>query len=242
VIKVCLIGYGKWGKKIYQKTKKIFDYKFILKKKDTIYNYIDNIDWIIVASPTNTHFKIVKKYLSLKKNVFCEKPITYDFKQVKLLYKLALKNNVKLIVSDFSDYKKNILFLEDNYFVRTKYSSSDKNLKSKRIDLLYRFAYHDFGLIYNLVKNQKIISIKIISRKKILNFSISFEKNNFNFLYDSLNKKKRYSLNNKTLYQKKDLIKKMYKELIINKKKIKSNQLRSLFIINLIEKVKKKIL
>ena len=159
-----------------------------------------------------------------------------------MLYKLALKNNVKLIVSDFSDYKKNILFLEDNYFVRTKYSSSDKNLKSKRIDLLYRFAYHDFGLIYNLVKNQKIISIKIISRKKILNFSISFEKNNFNFLYDSLNKKKRYSLNNKTLYQKKDLIKKMYKELITNKKKIKSNQLRSLFIINLIEKVKKKIL
>ncbi len=242
MIKVCLIGYGKWGKKIYQKTKKIFDYKLILKKKDTIYNSMDNIDWFIVASPTNTHFKIIKKCLSLKKNVFCEKPITYDFKQVKLLYKLALKNNVRLIVSDFSDYKKNVIFFKNNFFIRTKYSSADKNLKSKRIDLLYRFAYHDFGLIYNLVKNQKIISIKVNNCKKILSFSVNFEKNNFNFYYDSLNKKKKYSLNNKTLYQKKDLIKKMYKELILNKNKIKSNQLRSLFIINLIEKIKKKIL
>ena len=34
--KVCLIGYGKWGQKIYKKTNKIFDYKYVLRKKNSL--------------------------------------------------------------------------------------------------------------------------------------------------------------------------------------------------------------
>ena len=129
-----------------------------------------------------------------------------------------------------------------NFFIRTKYSIADKSIKSKRVDLLYRFAYHDFGLIYNLVKKQKLISVKIHDCKKKLNFTINYEKNIFNFFYDSLCKKKKYSCNDKSLYQKNDLIKKMYCELLTNKKKIKLNKLRSLFVIKLIDKIKKEIL
>ena len=69
--KVCLIGYGKWGQKIYKKTNKIFDYKYVLRKKNSLKKkYLDNVDWVIVASPNKTHFKIVKKCLLNKKNVF----------------------------------------------------------------------------------------------------------------------------------------------------------------------------
>lgn len=242
MIKVCLIGYGNWGKKVYQKTKDKIEYISILGKNDLINKYLSQVDWIIITTPTNTHYQIVKKYLNLKKNVFCEKPLSLNYNQVKTLYKIASKKDVNLIVSDFSDYKKKISFLKNNYFIRTKYSIADKSIKSKRIDLLYRFAYHDFGLIYNLVRNQKLISIKIHNYKKKLNFTINYEKNTFNFLYDSLNKKKKYSFNNKSLYQKNDLIKKMYSELMTNKKKFKLNKLRSLFVIKLIEKIKKKIL
>ena len=60
--------------------------------------------------------------------------------------------------------------------------------------------------------------------------------------YDTNVKKKLYLINNKSLYQKEDIIKKMYKDLITNKKKFKSNKLKSLFIIKMIEKIKNKIL
>ena len=241
--KVCLIGYGKWGQKIYKKTNKIFDYKYVLRKKNFLKKkYLYNVDWVIVASPNKTHFKIVKKCLLNKKNVFCEKPLALNLKDTKILYKLAMKNKVDLVVSDFSDYKKNIPFLKKNFFKRTKFSPLDRNKKYKRDDLLFRFAYHDFGLIYNLVKNQKIISIKIHECVKNLFFSITFKNISFTFLYDTNVKKKLYLINNKSLYQKEDIIKKMYKDLITNKKKFKSNKLKSLFIIKMIEKIKNKIL
>ena len=122
-----------------------------------------------------------------------------------------MKNKVDLVVSDFSDYKKNIPFLKKNFFKRTKFSPLDRNKKYKRDDLLFRFAYHDFGLIYNLVKNQKIISIKIHECVKNLFFSITFKNISFTFLYDTNVKKKLYLINNKSLYQKEDIIKKCIK-------------------------------
>ena len=105
--KVCLIGYGKWGQKIYKKTNKIFDYKYVLRKKNSLKKkYLDNVDWVIVASPNKTHFKIVKKCLLNKKNVFCEKPLALNLKDTKILYQLAMKNKVDLVVSDFSGVEK----------------------------------------------------------------------------------------------------------------------------------------
>ena len=181
MINVCLIGYGKWGKKIYQKTSKVFNYKFIVKNKKLLSTIqLKQVEWVIVTHQMS-HFKIVKHCIKNKKNVFCEKPLTLNLYDAKVLYKLANKNKVKLIVSDFSEYKK-INFKKNNIFVRTKFSSSDQNVLSKRFDLLYRFAYHDFGLIYDLVKNQKLISIKIYESIKNLNFSIAFNKNNFSFI------------------------------------------------------------
>ena len=39
-----------------------------------------------VATPNITHFKIVKKCLKLKTNVFCEKPLTTTHKSSKELF------------------------------------------------------------------------------------------------------------------------------------------------------------
>ena len=58
----------------------------------------------------------------------------------------------------------------------------------------------------------------------------------------TLKEKKIYTINRKSLFQKKDLIKTMYFDLILNKKKNRINRLKSIFIIQLIEKIKKKIL
>ena len=79
---VCLIGYGYWGKIVYKSLKKIKSIKKVLiiksrKNKNTI--NLNNVDWVIITATNTSHFSLVKKYLNLKKNVFCEKPLTLKF-------------------------------------------------------------------------------------------------------------------------------------------------------------------
>ena len=50
-----------------------------------------NFDCSIVATPTTTHFEIVKKLLENKKHVLVEKPIALDKKSVEKLIDLSKK-------------------------------------------------------------------------------------------------------------------------------------------------------
>ena len=178
----------------------------------------------------------------MKKNVFCEKPLVKKFKQAQKLYKLAKAKGVKLVVSDLSRYKKKISFTPDiNTFKRFKNSPKDKNITTKRYDLLYRFAYHDIGYIYNNVKNKKLKLIKINCSKVILKFYLEFEKIKFSFLYDTINRKKIYNLNQTNLNQRNDILKKMLDDFIIKEKLFVDNKKKSLFIVKILEKIQKKI-
>ena len=58
--KVGLIGYGYWGKIIYQKLKSISDVQFICRSDDTYVDKLDSVDWIFVVTPDKTHYEITK--------------------------------------------------------------------------------------------------------------------------------------------------------------------------------------
>ena len=108
---VGLIGKGLWGLKLKSKLSKNSNLKFVCGKKTNYSKLIkrNNIDWIFVASPNNTHYKIVEKCLKLKVNVFCEKPLTNSYLNSKKLFKIAKENKVKLFVSDvYSFHNKSI--------------------------------------------------------------------------------------------------------------------------------------
>ena len=242
MVNICLIGYGKWGKILYKKLKDISNVSLVLRKKNYSIKKIKNVDWVVIATPESTHYKIIKDCIKIKKNVFCEKPLVKKFKQAQKLYKLAKAKGVKLVVSDLSRYKKKIpLSSHVNTFKRFKNSPEDKNIITKRYDLLYRFAYHDIGYIYNNVKNKSLKFIKIIYSKRILKFYLEFENIKFSFLYDTINKKKIYTLNKISLSQKNDILKKMLNDFIIEKKLFISNEKKSIFIIKILEKIKKKM-
>ena len=70
-INVGLIGIGKWGSILKQKLKK-FKFSFCCWKKKKYLDKLDKIDWAFIATPDNSHYKIVKKLLILKKNVFAK--------------------------------------------------------------------------------------------------------------------------------------------------------------------------
>ena len=89
-MKIAIIGIGKWGKILFRNLKKITNELIVLKKKKSIV-FNKDINWAIVSTQDHNHYKIVKKYLENKINVFCEKPIKKHKLQTKELYKISEK-------------------------------------------------------------------------------------------------------------------------------------------------------
>lgn len=58
----------------------------------------ENIDIVYIATPHNSHYKIMKEALESNKHVFCEKAITLNSKQLDECVKIARAKN--LVISD----------------------------------------------------------------------------------------------------------------------------------------------
>ena len=84
-----LIGYGYWGKIVHSKLNNC-----------VINPPYDDVDWIFVTTPPDSHFNIVKEYLNKRKNVFCEKPLTLSIEQTQELIDLSTLLNKKLYVDN----------------------------------------------------------------------------------------------------------------------------------------------
>ena len=126
--KVSLIGYGKWGAVIDNALSDL-DVKWV----DT-----NEADWIILSTPTDLHYEQVAYWLSKRKNVFCEKPLTLSYESAKELYDFAEQMGVKLYVDDVFTWRDDYDIYDDvNHFVWTKPNQKDTNY----ID---RLAYHHF--------------------------------------------------------------------------------------------------
>ena len=96
-------------------------------------------DWIIISTPNDLHHEQVEYWLSQRKNVFCEKPLTLTKRSAEALFSLADFFGVKLYVDDvFSWRKEDEYVIEDtNKFTWMKPNQKDENY----ID---RLAYHHF--------------------------------------------------------------------------------------------------
>ena len=106
-ILIALIGYGNWGKILYKRLSKIYRINFILRSKNNIKDIFNKVNWAIVATPDKTHYHILKRLIDAKINIFCEKPLTINYKSSLEIIKLANKKRVKLYVSDIEKKKKN---------------------------------------------------------------------------------------------------------------------------------------
>ena len=113
---VILCGYGRAGKIHYNniienqdlKLKYIYDTNLDIKNEfdgDIEFEITDNInvindctiDLVIICTPTNTHYNLVKTSLINKKHVLCEKPLAEKLDEINECYNIAEKNNVFLL-------------------------------------------------------------------------------------------------------------------------------------------------
>jgi len=121
MLNISIVGYGYWGSKLARnfhnsayfdilsivdkkkinliKAKKSLPHaEFHLDYKKAIKN--DQLDLVVISTPTSSHYNIAKFALKNFKNILVEKPICLSLIQVKLLNKLAKKNN-KMIFVDY---------------------------------------------------------------------------------------------------------------------------------------------
>ena len=104
---ICLIGLGYWGNILLKTLVKLGEKNITICEKDkkriqnlgfnfpVISDYKKSYaDYYFVATPAEAHYEICDYLLLNKKNVFCEKPLCLDKKQVHSLY----RHNGKLFV------------------------------------------------------------------------------------------------------------------------------------------------
>jgi len=236
LIKVGLIGHGNWGKILHSKIKNIADVKFICTSKDNYISKLKDVDWVVVATPNNTHYEIVKNCLWFGANVFCEKPLTPTYKQSEKLYQLAKMKNVKLYVDDIQNYREyDFRIMEHNLIERRKNGGGDIK------DILYRLTYHDIYTLYKHIKYSEVYSITPIDLKSKLHFRVNFNDISVEFLYDLNSEEKEHHINGYTLTGEDDILTIMLDRVLKEDVDFEYNKDISLFTNKLIDKLNREL-
>jgi myo-inositol 2-dehydrogenase/D-chiro-inositol 1-dehydrogenase len=58
----------------------------------------ENVDAVVICTPTNTHADLIEKFAKAGKAIFCEKPIDLSLERVKSCLKVVEKTGAKLMV------------------------------------------------------------------------------------------------------------------------------------------------
>ena len=186
-LKAAIIGYGYWGPKLARnflnsskfQINYVVDNKTnnLIKAKNEIplaigLNNLDeikaqNLDLIILSTPTMTHFKLVKKFLKFT-NVLVEKPLSLNLKHTRELEKIAKKSKNLLFVdypfifSGSTNYIKKII--KNNELGKLLEIESYREQAPIRndCDVIWDLGVHDLSILrYLLNRNPlKIYSYK----------------------------------------------------------------------------------
>ena len=187
IYNVAIIGYGYWGPKLARNVnnsdkfniKYIIDYSkknlekakkdFPLSKLSTNYTKIkkDDVDLVIISSPTKTHYSIARHFLKFT-NVLVEKPLSLKTKEVLDLEKISKKNNFLLFVDYPFIFSGSINFIKN--IIKSKKYGKLIEIESFReqapirddADVVWDLGVHDISIFkYWLINDPiKIKSIK----------------------------------------------------------------------------------
>ena len=175
--KLGIIGIGNWGKNLVRELSKIHCIKKCssngnlknirwLKKNYPSIQYVSDskeifadkeINAVIIATPINTHYKIVKKALLSKKHVFVEKPISTNLSEAEELIEIAKKNNLLLFVGH--------IFIFNEIFKKLIQISNRENITHLNF-LWNKFGTFDEDIFLNLVSHDLSIILAIFGKPK----------------------------------------------------------------------------
>jgi hypothetical protein len=159
--KIILIGFGRFGKVLSEKLGAISDVAVTITTRDYRKN-LQGFDWAVIATPVATHVKIARDCLRAGINVFCEKPLSEDSKEMEKIFELACAKNKKIYIDDvfrwraeYEKIKQLNLKLEKISFRMTKYGTFNDSLLAAHV-------YHDVYMLLDLTNFTPISNIKIV--------------------------------------------------------------------------------
>ena len=173
---IAIIGSGYWGKNLVRNFSQLGALKLICDKNETILTGFkeqypevetclalndvlsrEEIHGIVIATPAETHFTLVREALLVKKNVYVEKPLALNEKDARELVELAEQNGQKLMVGHLLQYHPIFMRLKEltlsGKLGRINYIYSNRlNLGKIRREenILWSFAPHDISMILSL--------------------------------------------------------------------------------------------
>ena len=97
MMKIGIIGNGYFGKKIYNTLIDKYNIVFFTgRDMDITYD----VDWVVIATPIDSHYDLCKEFILKGVNVFVEKPMTLSYTDSEKLIQLAEDNNVRIYIDD----------------------------------------------------------------------------------------------------------------------------------------------
>ena len=128
-----------------------------------------DIDAVSIVTPTNCHYEIAKYFLSHKKHVLIEKPMTQTVQEASKLISMAKKHKIVLqaghlerfnpVMSKLSSDIKNPVFIEVHRLAKFNPRSTDVNV-------IFDLMIHDIDIVTTLIK-KKIKNVSAFGKKII---------------------------------------------------------------------------
>ena len=184
MLNVAIIGIGDWGRNLVRNFYEIekanlkvccdLDRNALRKIKEkyrsvritTDYGEViedKEIDTIVIATSTSTHFDLAKKALEANKHIFVEKPLTMNYKRARQLVYLAKEKEKKLMVGHLLEYHPAVMEMKrrlcQNEIGEIYYLYSERlNLGKVRTseNALWCLAPHDISVMLYLLNTEPV--------------------------------------------------------------------------------------
>ena len=184
-MRICLIGYGYWGKNLARvfgkdlvgicdydqdnldKAKKLYDVEYFSKWEE-LYQSDLEYDTVAIATKADTHFDLANKFLQSNKNIWLEKPACIKTKNIEQLIKI--RNNYKVFVDHTFVYHPAIQKIKTLDIGTPLYYDSHRislGLFQKDVDAILDLAIHDLSILDYLYPDLVLDKRSIIKNNHI---------------------------------------------------------------------------
>ena len=184
-MRVCLIGYGYWGKNLARvfgkdlvgicdynqdnidKAKQLYDVQYFSSWQE-LYQSDLEYDTVAIATKADTHFELANKFLQSNKNIWLEKPACIKTKDIEYLIKI--RGDKKVFVDHTFVYHPAIQKIKTIDIGTPLYYDSHRislGLFQKDVDAILDLAIHDLSILDYLYPDLVLDKRSIIKNNHI---------------------------------------------------------------------------
>ncbi|OGZ46267.1 MAG: hypothetical protein A3F26_03650 [Candidatus Ryanbacteria bacterium RIFCSPHIGHO2_12_FULL_47_12b] len=146
--KTLLIGYGQFGKILFEKLQKLAEVEIAAHEWR---EKLAGKDWAIIATPVASHVEITRDCLEAGLNVFCEKPLSENPREIEEIFDLAKEKNRKIYIDDVFLWRQEYGYLSVPRGPLRSISFEMKKYGTFHDSLLSTHVYHDLYMLISLV-------------------------------------------------------------------------------------------